>query len=168
MAFLTKNIISCHELKTTTTHPECGAICSFEGIVRNHHHGKRVLKLVYEAYEPMAEKILAALKAQIETEWPDCCVAVKHRIGELNIGDVAVAIVVWAPHRKEAFAACQAMIDRIKTRVPIWKKEFYETFNRHNRRHPCRRQKPAIRKRQGAGGREPERKTRFAGAFYPA
>lgn len=126
MDLITRNVISTNELKIAAVPPDCGAVCAFEGVVRNHHKGKCVQKLIYEAYEPMAERVLAQLKREIETEWPDCHVAVRHRIGELKIRDVAVAIVVRAPHRREAFLACQAMIDRIKQRVPIWKREFYK------------------------------------------
>lgn len=125
MEFITKEKISTSELSLSESYPECGGVCSFEGVVRNHHEGKEVLRLNYEAYEPMAEKVLKQLKLEIESEWSACHVAVRHRYGELEIGDVAVAIVVWAPHRAEAFAACQAMINRIKKRVPIWKQEFY-------------------------------------------
>ena len=74
----------------------------------------------------MAAKVLQELIAEIQREWVDCAVTVSHRIGTLQIGDVAVAIAVWAPHRREAFKACEAMIDRIKQRVPIWKHESYQ------------------------------------------
>lgn len=123
--FITKKVISSEQLKEAVAHPECGGICTFEGVVRNHHEGRRVIRLFYEAYELMAEKVLTQLKSEIENEWPGCHASVMHRHGELNIGDVAVAIVVWAPHRREAFAACEAMINRIKECVPIWKQEFY-------------------------------------------
>jgi len=122
---ITKEKISTSDLIKENTYPECGGLCSFEGIVRNHHKGKDVTKIVYEAYEPMAEKELKSLQNEIEKEWPETHVHVKHRIGELPVSEVAVAISVWAPHRKEAFLACEAMINRIKKRVPIFKKEFY-------------------------------------------
>lgn len=125
MEFVTSLKISAEDLKAKVFRPHCGAVCSFEGVVRDHHQGKTVIKIIYEAYGPMAEKTLAQLKKEIEGEWPSCAVAVKHRVGELHVGDVAVAIVVWSPHRAEAFAACHALIDRIKKRTPIWKKEFY-------------------------------------------
>lgn len=83
----------------------------------------------YQAYEVMAEKELSSLIAYIQNKWPMCNVDLIHRIGNLEIGDVAVAIAVWAPHRKEAFQACEATIDRLKKTVPIWKKEFYTDGN---------------------------------------
>lgn len=125
MSYVTKNKISAQDLTVEHRYPECGGLCCFEGLVRNHHEGKSVTKLFYEAYEPMAELEIEKLKNKIETEWPECHVAVKHRVGEMNIGDVAVAISVWAPHRHEAFVACESLINRIKKRVPIWKHEFY-------------------------------------------
>lgn len=124
---LTQDVISAADLvaRRTRAYPECGGLCTFEGIVRNHHEGLSVDHLVYEAYAPMAVKELLLLQCEIEQEWPEVHVQVRHRIGKLLLGDVAVAIAVWAPHRREAFAACEAMIDRIKKRVPIWKHEFY-------------------------------------------
>ena len=126
MKFITKEPICVGNLKDQMTFPDCGAICTFEGTVRNHHRGRSVRKLGYQAYGPMAEKEMEKLKTEIQKEWPKSRVNIIHRIGELQIGDVAVAIVVWAPHRKEAFRACEAAIDRLKKRVPIWKKEFYD------------------------------------------
>lgn len=121
---LTKEPIDIEKIKNHD-HPECGGICVFEGVVRNHHDGKTVTRLIYEAYEPMAEKELKKLVVEIESEWPETHVSVLHRLGNLEIGETAVGIVVWAPHRKEAFQACEAMINRLKKRVPIWKREFY-------------------------------------------
>lgn len=126
MKTITKEVISVENLKNKDAFPDCGALCTFEGVVRNHHNGKSVKKIDYQAYEPMAEKEIAQLKEEIQKEWTGCRVRIIHRIGELQIGDIAVAIVVWAPHRREAFRACEATIDRLKKRVPIWKKEFYQ------------------------------------------
>lgn len=126
MGFITKEPICVETWKGRMKFPDCGAVCTFEGTVRNHHEGRSVKKLIYQAYEPMAERELGRLKNEIQKEWPMCRVEITHRIGELQVGDVAVAIAVFAPHRKEAFVACEATIDRLKRRVPIWKKEFYE------------------------------------------
>jgi molybdopterin synthase catalytic subunit len=106
-------------------YPNCGALVTFEGHVRNHHGGRSVQKLIYQAYESMAESEIAKLIHEIRSEWPMCQIQVRHRLGELFVGDIAVAIAVWSPHRREAFAACEAAINRLKKRVPIWKKEFY-------------------------------------------
>lgn len=122
---ITTEPVSAALLSRDTAYPECGALCSFEGVVRNHHGGRAVLKLNYEAFVPMAESELKRLKDEIESEWPMCHVRMSHRIGALEIGDTAVAIVVWAPHRAEAFDACEAAIDRLKKRLPVWKREFY-------------------------------------------
>ncbi|HUJ61361.1 MAG TPA: molybdenum cofactor biosynthesis protein MoaE [Kofleriaceae bacterium] len=100
-----------------------GGIVTFAGIVRGESHGKPIAHLEYEAYKAMAEKHLAALCDEIEAEIAGVRLAVEHRIGRLEVGDIAVAIAAAAPHRAEAFAACRAMIDRLKERVPIWKKE---------------------------------------------
>ena len=126
MNLITLQRISALELTKYEHFPQCGALVTFEGVVRNHHQGRSVAWLYYEAYGSMSEKVLRCLIEEIEAEWPQCIVRVRHRIGTLEIGDVAVAIAVWAPHRHEAFQACAAMIDRIKHRVPIWKKETYQ------------------------------------------
>lgn len=123
---LTNAPISAQRLRDEMDYPECGGLCSFEGVVRNHHGGRKVASLAYEAYEPMADLELTKLVREIESEWAGCHVRVVHRLGHLKIGEVAVAIVTAAPHRREAFAACEAMIDQIKRRVPIWKMEFYD------------------------------------------
>jgi len=102
-----------------------GGICAFVGTVRDNAGGKEVLRLEYDAYPEMAEKKLAEITAEIKDKWGLDEVAIVHRIGKLEIGEAAVAIAVGAPHRKEAFEACQYAIDRIKEFVPIWKKEYF-------------------------------------------
>ena len=123
--FMTSENISAQQLVLGGKHPECGAICTFDGVVRNHHEGKVVLKLEYSCYEKMAELELAKIVAEAKAKWPECHLGVQHRVGELQIGDVAVAIAVWAPHRQESFSACSYVIEAIKARLPVWKKEFY-------------------------------------------
>jgi MoaE-MoaD fusion protein len=100
-----------------------GGIVTFTGMVRLHSRGTTIDHLEYEAYAPMAVKVMTELCNEIEAEIPGARVAVEHRVGHLQIGDIAVVIAAAAPHRAEAFAACRAMIDRLKDRVPIWKKE---------------------------------------------
>lgn len=119
---VTTEPISASELMTGENHPSCGGVVTFEGRVRNHHEGQAVEVLFYEAYVPMAEKVLRSLIEEIKGEWSEVVIQVRHRIGRIEIGEVAVAIAAWAPHRKEAFRACEAMIDRVKERVPIWKR----------------------------------------------
>lgn len=106
--------------------PEAGAIATFIGIAREFTRGKRTLYLEYDAYVPMAEKQLAKIGAEIEKKWPGAKVAIAHRIGRLDISEIAVVIAVSTPHRDAAFAASRYAIERIKEIVPIWKKEFWE------------------------------------------
>lgn len=106
--------------------PGMGGIVTFTGVVRRHSRGVTVERLEYEAYAPMAVRELTRLCEEIEGEVAGARLAVEHRVGVLAIGDVAVVIAAAAPHRAEAFTACRAMIDRLKDRVPIWKKEIGE------------------------------------------
>jgi molybdopterin synthase catalytic subunit len=101
-----------------------GAVASFVGVVRDHHEGRRVHHLVYEAYAPMAEQELRDIAAQMRQRWQISRVALAHRTGRLEIGEASVAVVVAAPHRREALEACSFGIEQIKKTVPIWKKEF--------------------------------------------
>jgi molybdopterin synthase catalytic subunit len=106
--------------------PESGGIDIFIGTVRNHSDGKRVQRLEYSAYVPMAEKIMAQIEHEIKEKWETHSVAIVHRVGGLSIGEIAVVTAVSAAHRNEAFEACRFAIDRIKSVVPIWKKEYFE------------------------------------------
>jgi len=106
--------------------PEAGAVSTFIGIAREYTEGKRTLFLEYDAYVPMATKQLARIGDEIKQEWPDAEVAIVHRMGRLNISEVAVAIAVSTPHRDASFKACRHAIERIKEIVPIWKKEHWE------------------------------------------
>ena len=105
-------------------HPGAGAINVFTGVVRDHHEGRRVVRLDYEAHPSLAEVEMRRILEGIVAEWPMDRVAVRHRVEEHAVGDLAIVIAVSAPHRAEAFAACRAAIDRIKETVPIWKKEW--------------------------------------------
>ncbi|MGE0867707.1 MAG: molybdopterin converting factor subunit 1 [Kofleriaceae bacterium] len=106
--------------------PGMGGIVTFTGTVRRNSHGTVIDRLQYEAYGPMAVREMTRLCNEIEDEIAGTKLAVEHRVGTLAVGDIAVVIAAAAPHRAEAFAACRAMIDRLKDRVPIWKKEFGE------------------------------------------
>jgi molybdopterin synthase catalytic subunit len=103
--------------------PSDGAYVLFEGVVRNHHEGKAVESIFYDAYRPMAEKEIERIVDDVQRLNPDAAIAVLHRLGHLIVGDASIAIVASSPHRAEAFAACRLIIDRIKETVPIWKKE---------------------------------------------
>ncbi|MFM7204383.1 MAG: molybdenum cofactor biosynthesis protein MoaE [Myxococcota bacterium] len=106
--------------------PVDGAVVTFEGIVRNHAEGRSVRYLVYEAYERMAEAQLKVIAEEVQARWGLIHVAMVHRVGRLEIGDLAVVVAVGSPHRREAFEACHYCIDRLKETVPIWKKEYYD------------------------------------------
>jgi MoaE-MoaD fusion protein len=106
------------------TGPGMGGITTFSGVVRETNEGRDVVRLDYEAYKEMAEKVIVGLCETIEAELPGTRLACEHRTGTLSIGDAAVTIAAAAPHRAEAFTACRALIDRLKEHAPIWKKEF--------------------------------------------
>jgi molybdopterin synthase catalytic subunit len=105
---------------------EAGAITTFIGTVRELTHGKKTLYLVYEAYESMAVKKLAQIGSEIDERWPGAQTAITHRVGKLDITDIAVVIAVSTPHRADAYEANRYAIERIKEIVPIWKKEHWE------------------------------------------
>ncbi len=103
-----------------------GAIATFTGTVRNRSRGRDVLYLEYEAYEGMAEEVMAELAARLTERHSLSAISIHHRIGRVEIGEASVVIAVSAPHRAEALAACKEAIDELKTSVPLWKKEVYE------------------------------------------
>jgi molybdopterin converting factor subunit 1 len=123
---LSADPLSLDRCLAAVTGPDMGGVVTFTGLVRRHSRGITVERLDYEAYAPMAEKVMREIVEEIETEIPGTRLAVEHRTGTLAIGDAAVVIAAAAPHRAEAFTACRAMIDRLKDRVPIWKKELGE------------------------------------------
>jgi len=105
--------------------PEAGSISTFSGTTRNHHDGKAVLKLEYEAYVPMAKKELAEICKELRQKWDVIKVAMLHKVGQVPIGESSVVIVISSVHRKDSLEAVHFGIDEIKKRVPVWKKEFY-------------------------------------------
>ncbi len=104
--------------------PDCGAIVTFTGTVRDNSEGKPTDHLEYEAYKEMAEEMLRGILTEVHQRWTVGSVAVQHRTGRLEIGEASVVIAVSAPHRAEAFEACRHVIERLKADAPIWKKEF--------------------------------------------
>jgi molybdopterin synthase catalytic subunit len=105
--------------------PSDGGICLFVGVVRKESEGRETTRIEYEAYAAMAEAEIEKMVRSIGQAWPQTRLWIRHRLGSLSPGEAAVAILATAPHRGEAFAACREAIDRLKTTVPIWKKEFY-------------------------------------------
>ena len=115
--------LSLDAVVAAVSHPGAGGITTFTGNVRLHSRGKTVDHLEYEAYAPMAVKVLDEIRVRIEKEVQGARVAIHHRVGTLGIGETAVVIAASAPHRAEAFAACREAIEALKRDVPIWKRE---------------------------------------------
>jgi len=122
--YLTRSPIQLNSLIAQVVSPDRGGIAAFLGTVRDHHGGRMVRALSYSAYDPMAESVSGEIVAEAAARWP-VRIALQHRLGDLSIGDVAVAIAVAGGHRDEAFAACRYVIEELKRRVPIWKSETY-------------------------------------------
>jgi molybdopterin synthase catalytic subunit len=126
MFLITDQPLSAAEVEAAVAHSGAGAIVTFSGVVRSNNLGKNVHYLVYEAYPPMAEKVMAQIGDEIAVQWPGARVAMAHRIGRLEIGEASVVIAVSTPHRADAFVACKYAIDTLKKIVPVWKKEVWE------------------------------------------
>jgi molybdopterin converting factor subunit 1 len=120
---LSRTPIALGEVVAAVEHSDAGGVVTFTGNVREASRGKRVLRLEYEAYAPMAVRVMDAIALAVEQEIPGVRVAIAHRIGTLTVGETAVVIAASAAHRDEAFRACRETIERLKQDVPIWKKE---------------------------------------------
>lgn len=118
--------LSLERLFAAVVDPSAGAVASFVGVTRDTFEGKRVTRLEYEAYEPMAVAELRRLCASLHARWTLCRVALAHRTGPVPVGEVSVVICVSSAHRAEALDAVRFAIDSLKASVPIWKKELYE------------------------------------------
>lgn len=123
---ITSTPLNPDDANSFVTNELCGGIVTFTGIARKFTKGKEVLRLEFEAYEPMAIKEMTKIAKQILEDFPAEKVAIHHRIGVVGLKEIAVVIAVACPHRKAAFAACQYAIDTLKETVPIWKKEIFE------------------------------------------
>lgn len=125
MFTLSKKPIDASSLKTNVTNDKSGGFVCFEGWVRNHNHHKPVTQLHYEAHDKLAlevgQSIIKDALERFDINEAVCC----HRVGELNIGDMAIWVGVSADHRKAAFEACEYILNQTKANVPIWKNEFY-------------------------------------------
>jgi molybdopterin synthase catalytic subunit len=126
MIEIVSNTIDREAVLSFVASPAAGSLVTFDGRVRDHARGKRVVSIFYEAYEPMALRELAEIRRQAMERWPLTEVGIVHRIGHLELEETSVFIAVSSPHRNEGFEACRFIIDTIKARVPIWKKEFYK------------------------------------------
>jgi molybdopterin converting factor subunit 1 len=123
---ITREAIDARSIAGMMLRPEVGAICIFEGVVRNNSKGKTTRYLEYEGYESMALKKMEEIGTFVRSAWDIDSVAIVHRLGHMDIGEASVAIIVTSPHRRASFDACEYAIDRLKKIVPIWKKEFFE------------------------------------------
>ncbi len=126
MVEITNKPINIDDIIKSVASQNAGAIDVFIGTVRNNTKGKAVVKLDFEAYEPMAISELQKIVNTAKQKWAIEKVAVVHRVGLLALGEVPVVIAVSTPHRKDAFDACQFIIDTLKETVPIWKKEIFD------------------------------------------
>ena len=125
MAELTRDHIPVERLLADSARPDCGAIALFLGTTRDHHDGRRVTRLSYEAYEPMALAALESLERATVGRFDVAACRIVHRVGEVSLTEASVAVVVAAAHRAPAFDACRWAMDELKRTVPIWKKESY-------------------------------------------
>jgi molybdopterin synthase catalytic subunit len=125
MIRLTREPIDHADLIEQVRSPHCGAVVTFLGTVRDITGAHVTIALDYEAYDGMAEKKLAEIEADVRNRWPVGDLAMVHRLGRMDVGEVSVAVAVSCPHRADAFAACRHAIDRLKELVPIWKQEHW-------------------------------------------
>lgn len=123
MVRLTREAIDYHRLTEAVRHRSCGAVVTFLGTVRDLTGERVTVALDYEAYPEMAAKKMAEIEADTRSRWPVGDIAIEHRLGHLEVGDISVAVAVSCPHRHQAFEACRHAIDRLKELAPIWKKE---------------------------------------------
>jgi molybdopterin synthase catalytic subunit len=123
---LSKDPLSVEDAIGEVRADDAGAIATFVGTTRARSRGRDVLHLEYEAYEGMAEQVMAELADALRARHDLCAVAIHHRVGRVDIGATSVVIAVSAPHRAAALAACHEAIDELKVTVPLWKKEVYE------------------------------------------
>lgn len=122
---LTDGPIDSSALRQALAHADAGGVVIFEGVVRNHHAGRAVRFLEYEGYAPLAIAAGEAILAEAHARWPLSAALGCHRVGHLEIGEAAVWIGVASAHRAEAFQACAFIMDEVKARVPVWKRETF-------------------------------------------
>ncbi len=136
MITLSDQPIDVNHITQLASSPEAGAVNVFIGTVRANTQSKKVIRLDYEAYEPMAVSQINKICELAKLKWPIKKIAVSHRVGTLTVGEIAVVVAVSTPHRKESFEACQFIIDSLKQTVPIWKKEIFEGGEEWISAHP--------------------------------
>ncbi len=123
MTYFTREPLSLERLVAEVSSPACGGTCVFLGTVRNGPAEGSVTAIEYSAYETMVEAEFGRLLDDARGRWPDARIAVRHRLGAIPVGDASIAIAAAAPHRAQAFDACRFVIEEVKRRIPVWKKE---------------------------------------------
>ncbi|MFQ6483450.1 molybdenum cofactor biosynthesis protein MoaE [Brachybacterium epidermidis] len=123
-AQVTEQPVSVTALARAVADPRCGAVVTFDGVVRDHDGGKGVDRLEYSGH-PGAAEVIIEVAREIAERYPDTVIALAHRVGPLAIGETALGCAVAAPHRKQAFAACDDLVDTVKQRLPIWKHQHF-------------------------------------------
>jgi molybdopterin synthase catalytic subunit len=136
MIEITNNPINVPSIIKAAESDDAGGLNAFIGTVRSKTSNKKVVRLEYEAYEPMAKKEINKIVESAQAKWPIKNWAISHRVGTLAIGEVAVVVAISTAHRKESFEACQFIIDSLKQTVPIWKKEIFEDGEEWVSAHP--------------------------------
>lgn len=123
MTYLTRTPLSLDQLVAQVSSPACGGTCVFLGTVRNGPEENGVQAIEYSAYEEMVEAEFGRLVTDAATRWPDARIAVRHRLGTIPAGEASIGIAAAAAHRAQAFEACRFVIEEVKRRIPVWKKE---------------------------------------------
>lgn len=118
--------LNASDIANLVVDPECGAVATFVGTVRRLNLGRRVERLEYEAYAPLAVRVFERIAAEAAERWPRTALAVHHRVGRVSVGEASVVIAAASSHRAEAFAVCRYAIERVKQIAPIWKREHFE------------------------------------------
>ena len=126
MSVLTRDPVSLEQLLAEVTSPECGGTCAFLGTVRAGPEEHGVTAIEYSGYEQMVEAEFLRILGEVRERWPAVRARVRHRLGLVPLGEASIAIVAAAPHRADAFEACRYIIEGVKARVPIWKRELRE------------------------------------------
>ena len=126
MFLVTREVLDAERIAEEVRDPASGAIALFYGVVRNNNLGRTVEYLEYDAYPPLAQRMMAEIAAEVRARWEVTGVAIHHRTGRLGIGEASLLVAVAAPHRAAAFEACHYCVDRVKQIVPVWKKEVWQ------------------------------------------